>query len=427
MAMWNRKSVLSEAIDDWQSRGLLDGTTAALLDADVQNRAGGASFRQVLVLLAVVCLGFAAMTFVAANWEGMSRLTRVGLILAAMWGFWGGSLFLSVRGYHKTAQTCTLGACAMFGAGIMLISQIYHIQGSPKDATWLWAMGTLLAAALTLSVPALVLSLALLMVWMLLYPNAFAGAQPLHPDYPFYLLAAAAIAYAARSRFAAHLIVLSACIWFAMTALTLAEEGRLGMLAIGLGLSLACLSGALWLDRTRRLLLGFERPLMVYIILFMAVMIFSWHVIARVDRIHIAYGPLNAATLLPALASLMLGAAFARTAVRSRHPNTYDLVVTVLFGVVTFAILLFAPDIAIAVQILMVGGAIWVIRMGWRIGERPLTTLGFLLFAVALLYTYFETVGTLLGTSVFYLGVGVILLAGVFIIPRLTRNKGGQP
>ncbi|GGA15952.1 DUF2157 domain-containing protein [Neptunicoccus cionae] len=424
MAIWNKKSVLTEAIEDWQARGLLDATTAAQLDADVQSRAGGTSFRQVLVLLAVICLGFAVMSFVAANWDGMGRLTRVGLIFGAMWAFWGGSLILSLRGYHKTAQTCTLGACAMFGAGIMLISQIYHIQGSPKAATWLWAMGTLLAAALTLSVPALVLSLALLMTWVMVPPNIFSSNPPLHFDFPLYLLAAGALAYAVRSRFAAHLIVFSACIWFMLSALTLVDQGSLVMLNIGLSLAFVMLSTTLWSDRTRRLLRGFERAVILYAIAFLSVTIFAWHVIALHEGALILYGPTSLAYLLPALTSLVICWTVGISAVRAAHPNAYDLIVTPLFATVTFALMLTKPDHALLAQLLMVGGAVWVIRMGWRIEYRQLAMLGFFLFAAALLTTYFETVGTLIGTSVFYLGVGVLLLASVFIIPRLSRKKG---
>ncbi|PLS23151.1 DUF2157 domain-containing protein [Neptunicoccus cionae] len=424
MAIWNRKSVLTEAIADWQARGLLDKATAQQLDADVQQRAGGTSFRQVLVLLAVVCLGFAAMSFVAANWDGLGRLTRVLLILGAMWAFWGGSLYLSMRGYHKTAQSCTLGACAMFGAGIMLISQIYHIQGSPKDATWLWAMGTLLAAALTLSVPALVLSLALLLIWVSVPPNIFSSNPPLHFDFPLYLFAAAALAYAVRSRFAAHLIVLSACLWYMLSALTLVDQGSLVMLNIGLCLAFALLSTALWSDRNRRLLRGFEPAITLYVIAFLSVTLFSWHMIARHDSALIAHGLITPAYLLPALGSLGLCWATGIIAVRAAHPNAYDLIVTPMFATLTFALLLISPDHALMAQLLMVGGAVWVIRMGWRIEYRQLAILGFFLFAAALLTTYFETIGTLIATSVFYLGVGVLLLLGVFIIPRLSRSKG---
>ncbi|MBR9864906.1 MAG: DUF2157 domain-containing protein [Rhodobacteraceae bacterium] len=426
MAIWNRKSVLTEAIADWQARGLLDKATAQQLDADVQHRAGGTSFRQILVLLAVVCLGFAAMSFVAANWDGLGRLTRVGLIFAAMWAFWGGSLYLSMRGHHKTAQTCTLGACAMFGAGIMLISQIYHIQGSPKDATWLWAMMTLLAAALTLSVPALVLSLALLLIWVSVPPNIFSSNPPLHFDFPLYLLAAAALAYALRSRFAAHLIMLSAWLWFMLTALTIVDQGSMIMLKAGLCLAFVFLSAALWADRNRRLLRGFERAVILYTIAFISVTIFAWHIIARHDSALIVDGFTTDIYLLIALGSLGICWTAGIIAVRAAHPNAYDLIVTPMFATLAFALLLISPDHALMAQLLMVGGAVWVIRMGWRIDYRQLAILGFFLFAAALLTTYFETIGTLIATSVFYLGVGLLLLLGVFIIPRLSRSKGDR-
>ena len=85
MVIWTRKAVLADAITEWQSRGLITDSTAATLSADAQASGTRFAFRNILILLAVICLGFAAMTFVAANWEDMTRLTRVGLIFTALW------------------------------------------------------------------------------------------------------------------------------------------------------------------------------------------------------------------------------------------------------------------------------------------------------------------------------------------------------
>lgn len=426
MVIWTRKAVLSRAITDWQSRGLINDSTAAALSTDTQASGTRFAFRNILILLAVICLGFAAMTFVAANWQDMARLTRVGLIFAGMWGFWVVSALLHLRGHNWFAQVFTLGACAMFGAGIMLISQIYHIQGSPKDATWLWAMGTMIAAGFTRSIPALCLTIALLLLWSFIDPNLYGSPPFVQLNFPLYMIACAMLAYWMRSRFAAHLIALTTYIWAGCTATSLANDQSLGLLAAFFGVAFFLLSAALFSDRKLNLLRGFERALALYTIGFLSVMIFAWHVLVRYEWRMAEYAHITKAFIFPALICVAACVVLAVLAYRKAHPNTYDLVVTPLFSAFTFGTILFATDLPIVTESLMLVGSIWVIRMGWRLENRPIAALGFCAFGGAMLLIYFETVGTLLGTSVFYLVAGVVLLGGVFIIPRLTRMKGGQ-
>jgi uncharacterized membrane protein len=43
-----------------------------------------------------------------------------------------------------------------------------------------------------------------------------------------------------------------------------------------------------------------------------------------------------------------------------------------------------------------------------------------------MLLLYVETLGSLLDTSLFYLGAGVLLLAGAVVIPRFMRKRAVQ-
>ena len=65
----------------WVEKGLVDEATAERLLDESRSQKRGYSFTSIVVLLGVVCLCFAAMTFVAANWEDMPKLVRVALIL----------------------------------------------------------------------------------------------------------------------------------------------------------------------------------------------------------------------------------------------------------------------------------------------------------------------------------------------------------
>ncbi len=222
-AIWNRRSVLTSALEDWRARGLIDASTVTTLEADIAANTKTRSFTTVIVLLGVICLAFGIMTFVAANWQAMSSLARVGLLFAALWASWGMAAFLQSRGHAWSAQAFVLLACAIFGASIMLIGQIYHIQGKPKDATWLWAMGTIFGALLTRSVPALGLGALLITLWSLMGFGIFNNNNQIEYSYLIYWLVCAAGAWWLASRFVAHLLAAGLCLWLFVSAAQYAE------------------------------------------------------------------------------------------------------------------------------------------------------------------------------------------------------------
>ena len=420
MALWNRKTILTNAVSDWHTRGLLDETTAANLLADTDTQGSSFSFQNILILLAVICLGFAAMTFVAANWDDMARLTRVAVVLGSMWVFWGASAFFQWRDQTWFAQVFTLGACAMFGAGIMLISQIYHIQGSAKDATWLWAMGTILAAAFTRSIPALALSIALLTTWSWLEPSMMSWRNP---EFQYSLIAymaiCAALAYWMHSRFCAHLVVLATALWAVPTGIALLDDGFATFPSAVIGITFVLMSIMLFSDRNTNWLRGFERAVVFYAIGVLGVMCFFWSAHPT--------GPKEPELDLTVTIAIGIGltlvlASLAFIAKRQNHLNSYDIIVTAIFTALTFACMALGNGEPLFFMALLLAATIWIIRMGWRIEYRPITVLGFISFGLMMLWIYFETIGTLLGTSVFYAVAGVLLLAGVFIIPRFTRT-----
>ena len=83
----------------------------------------------ILAVLGAVLLGAAIVSLVAANWEAMPRLFRVGLIMSVL------SLAMSAARGGKVAATSVFSqalyliAAITFGAGIALIGQMYHLSG----------------------------------------------------------------------------------------------------------------------------------------------------------------------------------------------------------------------------------------------------------------------------------------------------------
>lgn len=163
--MWNYKKRVERDLVRWREAGWVTpaGETAIRRDLDTGVRALGLA--NTLAILSAVLIGFAVMSFVAANWQDMPRLFRLGLLIAALWTSYGVAEALGRRGMEGFANAAILLGVAIFGANIMLISQMYHMDGNPADAVLLWAAGGLLAGVVLKSNPALAFTMVLVVLW----------------------------------------------------------------------------------------------------------------------------------------------------------------------------------------------------------------------------------------------------------------------
>lgn len=411
MVLKGKAAILREAIEDWKARGLLDAPVAERLEADVAARQGGLGFSHLLVVLAVICLGLAALTFVAANWEEMPRLARMGVLVGGLWGFWAGAVALRLSGHSWYAETCVLGACLLYGAAIMLTSQMYHIQGQAEDAIWTWALGTLIAAGAARSVPALALAVVLWAIWPFVGEGVFGHEHDPRLSFVFWIALCAALAWWFRARFVAHLVALAVAIWVSGNAVRmLLEGGTSGFGAIAL-MAFVAMAGLLWSEGRGRYLRAFERPALFYAASTAFSLLLAWYLAGRIFDPGIRPDGIWQGALGGLEVVLCAGAAFA--GVRVAHPNTRDLVANAAFAGLFLAAVLLPRPVPFLLEALFLGIAIWTMRMGWRLEFRPLAALGVFGFLLALAVIYVLTVGSLLGTAGFYLlaGVAIFLIA----------------
>lgn len=161
---WYR-TMVERDLARWQSAGWVTEAGAAAIRAELAARKSPIGAAAVLAILGAVLFGFAAMSFVAANWNEMSKLARLTLLLGVLWAFYGGAAWLFARQLAGFAHAAVLGGIAVYGASIMLIAQMYHMEGNPPDAVLYWALGALVAAALLKSNAALAATFVLLAVW----------------------------------------------------------------------------------------------------------------------------------------------------------------------------------------------------------------------------------------------------------------------
>jgi uncharacterized membrane protein len=139
---------LKSDVERWLERGVIDAATAERLRVEAERaRSAQLSFGAILALMSAALLGAAILIFIAANWQVMPRLARVGMLFVIILAAYPAGAWLRASGRGGVAEAAwVLGACA-FGASIALIGQMYHLSGDEADAVFIWGTATLIAAA----------------------------------------------------------------------------------------------------------------------------------------------------------------------------------------------------------------------------------------------------------------------------------------
>lgn len=149
----------------WREAGWVTTEGEAAIRRDVASGAHSLGLANALAILAAVLIGFAAMSFVAANWQEMPRILRIGMLVGALWASYATAHAMAQRNMTVFADAAILLGVAIFGASIMLISQMYHMDGSPADFVLVWAAGSFLAGLVLRSNPALAFAMVLIVIW----------------------------------------------------------------------------------------------------------------------------------------------------------------------------------------------------------------------------------------------------------------------
>ncbi len=363
------KSRLARDLKRWRDNGIVDADTARAIETDIAAHGRSASLPTIMAILGAALLCFAAMTFVAANWQELSKLTRLCILFGGLWGSYIAAWVTQRASMPYIAEAAILLGSGLFGANIMLIAQIYHLDGNPPDAVFMWACGVLLAGIVLQSRPALALAIVLFSVWSW-WEVVQQGAEA---HFPF-LIAWAACAipiFWLRWKVGYHLLAVSLGGWIIGLGYVF-EDGDLfdtraaHPLVVGIGLALTAVGIAARgvIERWT----GFGGPFVIY---GLAVTYAGMFAMQFIDD-----------TNMPSITILALG------------------------------------------SLILVLGALY---YGVHIDNRGLTRFAYLLFCIELLGLYFKTLGTLLDTALFFLIAGVIVIVLATIAGRLNRRgKSGK-
>lgn len=132
----------------WEMQGLIDGQTARSLLKEYDSRENSFSLGRVLMIIAALLVAAAVLLLVASNWEAIPRLARLVGILGVIWGAYLAGGVLVMRGAERLAAAFLVLGTLAFGGAIALVGQMYHLSGDTFQAMLVWFAGAVAAAAL---------------------------------------------------------------------------------------------------------------------------------------------------------------------------------------------------------------------------------------------------------------------------------------
>ena len=158
-------------IPGWVDEGLVSREAADTLAGrylDAAAASGRAKLVYVIGIFAAVLLGTGVILFFASNWDAISRFGKLVIICFAVAGaYFAGYELKYVLGYGIIGEAVILLGAILFGAGIYLTAQAFHISAEFPNGTLLWMLGLVPLCVLTRSKPMLALITVLFSVWII--------------------------------------------------------------------------------------------------------------------------------------------------------------------------------------------------------------------------------------------------------------------
>ena len=162
-------SRLREEVETWQRDGTITAEQAQAILIRYPDYPWGheASRRRRglvtgLSILGGVLIGLGVITFFAANWDAISHEVKLALLIAGLLLSYGAGYALWQRsGPSAYAVAFVLLGCIIYGAGIHLIGQIYHVSVDHPNLSLFWYLGVAPLAYVTRSRPVMFLAIIL--------------------------------------------------------------------------------------------------------------------------------------------------------------------------------------------------------------------------------------------------------------------------
>lgn len=400
----------------WHEQGILQpGQRDQILARYPAEEATSGRMAFVLRTFGVLLFGAAVMLVVGHNWSDLSRGGRLATVVAGVALLQGVGLWYTFDARRTGSVLGHLAGCLMFGAGIALVGQTYHMDAHSPDAVLAWCLGTLPFALALESALLHLATVALASAWIIMeMGDRWAAPSPqligLRLTFLLLLLPAAVTAY--RNR----LPVIAGAIAWALMANWFNFGGGATAACFVLPLALAALHpmGSAYGRGFR-----FIGALGVTVITLIIGALGRWR---SSDDIGLLRDPL--------LLTLTLGAAgWALWTGKRDKDASRTWPAAIALGTLALGLpreLSFDSDAAKAIvkaaaNVLTLATAVWLVRTGLSEGRLRPYVYGSLVFLAWLTARYVDIAKDfgMLGTAGFFAAIGVIL----FILARVWRAQ----
>lgn len=423
--MWQRAYLyrLKRDIDLWIERGWVTPANAEAILKQAEEKPSARRMPAILAILGAVLIGFAVMSFVAANWNEISKLAKLVMIFAALWLSWGAAFILERRAHPAFTQAAVLIGLGIFGGGIMLIAQIYHIVTDDPGGVLAWCIASLAAAWLLPSRPALALGILLMLVWT----SFTLGISEKTPHWAFWIPWIAAFALSLRLSWLPgfHLALLAAFVWQAIWAVSIAETFLMDpawLLLFYVFEALAIwLAAMLFSARSPR----FASTAEAYAIFLTFALFWIWQISPDrgVGEAAALFWPFLIAILAAVAVLAVLAVTRGILAMRDALAIAAIALASLVYPAVDSAAPALVPWVYAALFLAL---SAWLVSYGTAHDFRFAVNFGFVAFGAEVLWLYFETMGTLLDTAIFFALGGILLIAGSVVMERMRRRLVAQ-
>lgn len=345
----------------WIGKGLLNEAAAGAMLSELDARESAFSLGRVLMIIAALLVSAAILLVVASNWQDIPRIVRVAALVSLIWIFHGAAGFCLARGAKALAAALLVLGTLTFGGAISLVAQMYQISGDAVSFMALWFAVAVVTAVLFRSSTVTVVAGFLSWAFFVTYLNEYDVRWDAFWAWgaPVMALVTIGLVYLTNAPRARHLAYLLLVGW--ITWLYFDHEDRATALIIA------------------------------------AVGLFGF-----------------------LCAALPVSPLFRFAKAAGSAPAFY----TFLLGAIGLGLLHFELDDAggrLIVGIATLVASVGAIALAGR-DNGAVRYLGYAVFALEVFYLSFETVGTILGTSGFFLLSGLLVAMVAWLVIRLERR-----
>ena len=435
---------LQKKIPAWQAQGWLDQNAAdnilqdslhdcELGQSQLNNSSDNKSHRLSLILsmMGVILLAVGAVSFFAANWQGMSKLLKLSLLFSSMTAaYLAAAWALSQQRHPALGQAFLLLGVLLFGNNIMLIAQIYHIDSHYPNGILLWASGALLTTLIIRSEAVLAAALILSLIWTGMETFDF---RLVHWQWLIFWALSSLIIMRQGYRIAAHISVFSLFLWLLFNFNNLSRyisDGYIMQLYLLLGIAVFLLAETIKTGRSTNYLMAvLSRYSFSFAVLFLYVLSFpeldlytSFRSFSSIDN---TYVQLISLLLMFMILSLVFIHLQRQQQTRRLYKWPVFLWLLILFSILLHKVFFsqgWEDFDVISINILLFVLVAGLLYLGINEQQHFYVNAAFMIFTITLISRYFDTFWGLMNRSLFFFSGGIILILGGYWLEKKRRQ-----